>query len=446
MKKHCISRRSFLKAAGTLGVAGTLAACGSASSASTSASSTAAASSSASSTASSAASTEHVDLTLWLPIYQFGDGISDADFWAGKLETFEAENNCTVNVEILSWTDYATVIYTGMLAGTGEGPDVVYVTEYYDLINAGLLAPLDDYITDEDREKYLFLEQGAYDSDGKLCTWPMMAGNPCVIFYNMDMLSAAGVTELPTTWDDFYDVCVALKAANPSVWPYIQSWGASNGVSACLASFWPFFFQAGGEVLDSEGNLNFDCDATLEVLNFIKKFKDDGIFDDSIVTMNDPNGKFVNGEAAIIINGTGNASTFTEKGINWQCSLGLEGSAGLATNFSVDSLSVASYCESKEVAAKLIKYITSAECMDDFHEQIYGMPSLTTDATYTEDEPFQSLYANDSDKMHVVPSFEGSASFLDQVQQNVQGMLMGQLTPEEVIEQTMTYYNEQIVS
>ena len=28
--------------------------------------------------------------------------------------------------------------------------------------------------------------------------------------------------------------------------------------------------------------------------------------------------------------------------------------------------------------------------MDDFHNEIYGMPSLTTDATYTEPEPFQS--------------------------------------------------------
>ena len=64
-----------------------------------------------------------------------------------------------------------------------------------------------------------------------------------------------------------------------------------------------------------------------------------------------PNGKFVNGEAAIIINGTGNASTYTEKGINWQCSLGLEGSGGVATNFSVDSLAVASYCENKALAA-----------------------------------------------------------------------------------------------
>ena len=397
-------------------------------------------------TGSGAPSGEATELTLWLPIYQFGDGISDADFWNEKLDAFEAEHNCTVNLEILSWSDYATVIYTGMLSGAGEGPDVVYVTETYDLIDAGLIAPLDEYITDEDREKYVFLDQGAYNSDGQLCTWPMMAGNPCVIFYNMDMLEAAGITELPTTWDEFYDVCVALKEANPDVWPFIQSWGATNGVSAMLASFWPFFFQAGGEVLDAEGNLNLDSEATLEVLSFINKMKENGIFDESIVTMDDPNGKFVNGEAAIIINGTGNAATYTEQGINWQCSLGLEGSAGLATNFSVDSLAVASYCENKPLAAELIKYITSAECMDDYHEQIYGMPSLTTDATYTEPEPFQSMYTNDADKMHVVPSFEGSASFMDQFQQNVQGMLMGQLTPAQVIEQTMAYYNEQIVS
>ena len=385
-----------------------------------------------------------VELTVWLPIYQFGNGISDADFWNGKFDAFEEENNCTINLEILSWTDYATQIYTGLLSD--EGPDVVYVTETYDLIDAGLLAPLDEYLTDEDYEKYLYLEQGAYNSDGQLCTFPMMAGNPCVVFYNMDMLEAAGITELPTTWDEFMDVCLTLKEANPDVWPFISSWGASNGVSAMLAGFWPFFFQAGGTVLDEEGNLNLDSDATLEALTYINSFKENGIFDDSIVSMDDPNGHFVNGEAAIIINGTGNASTFTEAGITWQCQLGLEGPAGMATNMSVDSLAISSYCEDKALAAELIKYITSAECMDEYHSEIYGMPSLTTDATYTEPEPFQSMYNDYSDVMYSVPSYEGSASFADYFQAQVQGMLMGQLTPEQVISESMTYYNEQLVS
>ena len=385
-----------------------------------------------------------VELSVWVPVYQFGDGISDEDFWNEKFDAFEAEHNCIVNVEIQTWSDYATNIYTGLLSD--EGPDVVYVTETYDLIDAGLLAPLDEYLTEEDFEKYVYLDQGAYNSEGQLCTFPMMAGNPCVIFYNMDMLEAAGITELPSTWDEFMDVCLTLKEANPDVWPFISSWGATNGVSAMLAGFWPFFFQAGGTVLDEEGNLNLDSEATLEALTYINSFKENGIFDDSIVSMDDPNGKFVNGEAAIIINGTGNASTFTGEGINWQCQLGLEGPGGLATNMSVDSLAISSYCEDKELAAELIKYMTSAEVMDDYHEQIYGMPSLTTDATYTEPEPFQSMYEEYSDVMYAVPSYEGSATFADVFQQNVQGMLMGQLTPQEVIDESMTYYNEQIVS
>ena len=385
-----------------------------------------------------------VELSVWVPVYQFGDGISDEDFWNEKFDAFEAEHNCVINVEIQTWADYATNIYTGLLSD--EGPDVVYVTETYDLIDAGLLAPLDEYLTEEDFEKYVYLDQGAYNSEGQLCTFPMMAGNPCVIFYNMDMLEAAGITELPSTWDEFMDVCLTLKEANPDVWPFISSWGATNGVSAMLAGFWPFFFQAGGTVLDEEGNLNLDSEETLEALTYINSFKENGIFDDSIVSMDDPNGKFVNGEAAIIINGTGNASTFTEEGINWQCQLGLEGPGGLATNMSVDSLAISSYCEDKELAAELIKYMTSAEVMDDYHEQIYGMPSLTTDATYTEPEPFQSMYEEYSDVMYAVPSYEGSATFADVFQQNVQGMLMGQLTPQEVIDESMTYYNEQIVS
>lgn len=382
------------------------------------------------------------ELTVWLPVYQFGDGISDEDFWNEKFDAFEAENNCTIKVEIQGWTDYATNIYTGLLSA--EGPDVVYVTEYYDIITSELIVPLDAYLTEEDYDLYLYLTQGAYNSNGELCTFPMMPGNPCVMYFNMDMLEAAGVTELPTTWDEFYEVCLKLKEANPDVMPFTSSWGASNGVSALLTSFWPFFFQAGGSVLTETGELNMDSEATLETLNFIKKLRDADILDESAVSMDDPGGKFVNGEAAIVIVGTGTSGSFTEAGINWECIFALEGPAGAATNFSVDSLAISKFCENPELAAKLIKYITSAACMDDFHNEIYGMPSLTTDATYTEPEPFQSMYVDHADDMFAVPSFEGSASFMDTFQQNVQGMLMGQLTPEQVISETMTYYNEQI--
>mgnify|MGYP000776604226 CR=1 FL=1 len=43
-----------------------------------------------------------------------------------------------------------------------------------------------------------------------------------------------------------------------------------------------------------------DSEATLEALNFIKKLRDADILDESAVSMDDPGGKFVNGEAAIV--------------------------------------------------------------------------------------------------------------------------------------------------
>ena len=40
-----------------------------------------------------AAADEKKTLTVWIPQYQFGDGISDQDFWDGVFDPFEEENN-----------------------------------------------------------------------------------------------------------------------------------------------------------------------------------------------------------------------------------------------------------------------------------------------------------------------------------------------------------------
>src|SRR5699024_11924614 len=69
--------------------------------------------------------------------------------------------------------------------------------------------------------------------------------------------------------------------------PTRRSSDLSNGVSALLTSFWPFFFQAGGSVLTETGELNMDSEATLEALNFIKKLRDADILDESAVSMDD---------------------------------------------------------------------------------------------------------------------------------------------------------------
>ena len=96
--KNCISRRSFLKAAGILGAAGALAACGGSSSTSTAASST------ASSAAASAASTG-ASIKLWT--YPIG-GWGNDDTVQNLISSFNAKYpDIKVTVEYLDYTNGA---------------------------------------------------------------------------------------------------------------------------------------------------------------------------------------------------------------------------------------------------------------------------------------------------------------------------------------------------
>lgn len=48
--------------------------------------------------------------------------------------------------------------------------------------------------------------------------------------------------------------------------------------------------------------------------------------------------------------------------------------------------------QNKELAASLIKYITSAEVMAKFHTEIAPFPPITRDEAYNDDERFKEMY------------------------------------------------------
>lgn len=99
----------------------------------------------------------------------------------------------------------------------------MYLEMFNDFIEMGALEPLDAYITDADRENYLYLDKGFIK--GKQYTMPFIVGNARILYFNMDILEQAGVTELPATWQDLVDVAVKIKEAGlPGVMPFAGEW------------------------------------------------------------------------------------------------------------------------------------------------------------------------------------------------------------------------------
>ena len=111
--KNCISRRSFLKAAGILGAAGALAACGSSSSSTTT----------ASSTASSAASAAATGASIKLWTYPIG-GWGNDDTVQNLISSFNAKYpDIKVTVEYLDYTNGDDQVNTAIEGGSA--PDLV---------------------------------------------------------------------------------------------------------------------------------------------------------------------------------------------------------------------------------------------------------------------------------------------------------------------------------
>ena len=157
--KNCISRRSFLKAAGILGAAGALAACGGSSA------STSTAASTASSTAASAAASS-TSIKLWT--YPIG-GWGNDDTVQGLVSSFNAKYpDIKVTVEYLDYTNGDDQVNTAIEGGSA--PDLIMEGPERLVANwgaKGVMAPLNDLWTDDAKKDiYESVESACKDTAG----------------------------------------------------------------------------------------------------------------------------------------------------------------------------------------------------------------------------------------------------------------------------------------
>ena len=388
---------------------------------------------------------EKKTLTVWIPQYQFSkdeNAISDQDFWDGVFDKFEEENNCTVKVEIVGWGIYGDTFFTSLL--NEDGPDVVYVTDNYDLVKRDLLLGLDSYLTDEQKDNILLWNTAPENAAGEKVIVPMDDG-VAIGYVNKSLVAEAGLSELPLEWDAFIEAGKTIMEKTGKR-AFLQNWGATSGTSALMLAFWPYYFQAGGVMLNDAGEIDINNAAGLATLEFLKKLFDEGIFDEDIVTESESVDKFANGEVAFIVADLNKGNTtFTD--VDWEYVFSLKGPAGFGARTATDSFAVNKKTLERgndDLAVKALVYITSGEVMDAFHSQIFYLPPFTKDSHFVKDEALNAVTSAHTDSIYVVEEFEAKKSFEDNLLANIQLMFQGELTPQQVLDETMDYYLTQL--
>ncbi len=381
------------------------------------------------------------ELTFWFPPFASGDdGALDKEFWAAALEPWAEEHNVDLTIEIIPWGNYEEKHLTGY--SSGEGPDITYM--YSEMIGSfidmGIIEALDEYLTDEDREHYVYIDKGMIR--GKQYMLPIVVGNARILVVNKDIMEQAGVTELPSTWQDLVDIGLKVKEANlDGVMPFAQEW-ADPAIGALNNIYYPYLWQAGGDIYNEEETevALLDNDAAVRTAQFMYdlRYKYEILPEESMSLVgSELLNQFKAGNVAMAYIDTKGADQLTDAGINWDFVPSLEDKT-TATWIATDGLVVNSASKNKELAVELAKYITDTEVMTKFHKDIVSYPPITVDEEYLDDERYKAMY-EDTEHLRSLPKATNAFKVMDTLYKNLQLMMLDDLTPEEAIENTVEY-------
>jgi len=139
--------------------------------------------------------------------------------WYQSLETVADQFNESHSDVQVCWTnagqggDQYTKLKTALAAGSGA-PDIVQIEydQLYSYTINGSLVDLSEYGADDLASKF---NEGTWKDvsyGGKVWEIPVDSG-PMAVYYRQDLLEKAGITKLPTTWDEFAAAAEQYKAS-----------------------------------------------------------------------------------------------------------------------------------------------------------------------------------------------------------------------------------------
>ncbi len=213
--------------------------------------------------------------------------------------------------------------------------------------------------------------------------------NVFAFFYNQDLFDQAGITETPTTWAEFKEVCQKLKDAG------ITPMTMDDAYATCVIGYHlgRLVGEAGVREIVTEGK--WDDPAVLKMAQDIEELASAGYYSELVGSNVWPagqNSELATGTAAMYLNGSwlpNEVKDIAGEDFNWgcfaypaldECESNLENAAATgieANNFGAQVLAINKDSSMAEQAFGLIQKITKGEFDQKLADESIGIPSDT---------------------------------------------------------------------
>ncbi|TDQ42945.1 ABC transporter substrate-binding protein [Aureibacillus halotolerans] len=384
-----------------------------------------------------------IELTFW---NNWAESSAQNDASLTRVEAFMEENpDIVINQQNIPHDQYKVKLKTQ--AAGNELPDLMQVwpgSEITPLVQAGLLAPIDD-ILDQWEGKVTDAQLAGYRVDDKQYALPLSQAITAVVFYDKAMLAEAGYESFPETYKDFKSLIQTLRDndiipitfGNKAQWPMQSVYMSTIGDRL-----------TGSDFLEKviAGEAKFTDPKFIEAVGVIKELADMEAFNEDFNAIDSIQHRalFTNGEAAMMVDGLWSVGPIAEQapedkeiGIaRFPAIEGGEGNPetvpstvnrGIAINSSLEG-------EELEAAKQFLKFFYS----DEFYQELMKAEIVPAANVPVPEEVNPMLktfieYANGD----VSPVYDAvlPVEVINKLNSGLQSVTLGQMTPEELAQE-----------
>jgi multiple sugar transport system substrate-binding protein len=331
-------------------------------------------------------------LTVWV----MGD--SGTNF-----EKLVANSGIEVDVVAIPWDSIDEKLTTAV--ASGSGPDILQIglSKLRTFADAGALMPLDDEVANYpglDPANFPSGVSGTSTSVGGQMVSVPWTSDTRVLFTRTDILAEAGIDAPPATWDELRADAKTLAARGDGQYGYyIPQWDAPLPIEMT--------WSMGGEVIDADGNVNFDTPEFQKAVDIYT-----GLYADKSVPINgdfDQTQGFISGVAPMLVSGPylgkGIADSAPELDGKWQASPLPAGDGGSISLFAGSNLGVWFNTDQKNASLSLLEYISQPEQQLQWYAMTGELPTVSSalgDADLNSD-PNVKVYTDQLKTAKVLP-------------------------------------------
>ncbi len=260
---------------------------------------------------------EH-ELMFW-SLFSGGEGNVMVEF----VDNYNATGpEYTVRNVQLDWGEYYTKLTTAVAVGKGPDIGISHLAKLPELYDLGVVTALDDAAAaiDFDWGQVNQNNLAACTIDGQKWAVPLDT-HPNVLYYNKDLLEGFlnedGTLTIPNGAEEFSAWLGEVQATLPEG-KYAFSFPTTDDDP--FRMWWGLYFQDGGApIITSDLEITMDKEKTVEVLNYMKTWYDDGYIP---LNLEDYIQYFTAGNAAICVGGVWNTYTVENvEGLNFGVTL-----------------------------------------------------------------------------------------------------------------------------